>query len=64
MQGLISVLEIKGRKYYFASQLDAVLLPCYYNAEFYFSVIKKILEYHVPFGSIITLPESLWHADP
>lgn len=64
MQGLIPILEIKGRKDYFASQLDAVLLACYYNVKSYISVIKEILEYHVPFGSILTLPESLWHAEP
>lgn len=59
MQGLIQILEIKGRKDYFASQLDAVLLVCYYNVKSYISVIKEILETHIPFGSILTLAESL-----
>jgi len=64
MQGLIPILETNGRKDYTASQLDDVLLACYYNVKSYISVIKEILEYHVPFGSILTLTECLWHADP
>lgn len=53
MQGLIPTLEIKGRKDYSASQLDAVLLACCYNVKSYITVTKEILEYLVTFSYVL-----------